>query len=93
MTPQLRRAGIARDIIRLVQQARKDTGLHITDRITLTWSAAGETAEAIHEHHAHICAEVLAVTCSEAADTPSLPATVEDSQLGVKAWIERASTR
>lgn len=93
ITPQLRRTGIARDVVRLVQQARKDVGLQITDRIKLTWSATDETAESIKEHRDHIQAEVLAVTCAETSDPPAAPATVEDPQLGIKVWIEPADDR
>jgi isoleucyl-tRNA synthetase len=36
VTPALEAEGITRDLIRLVQQARRDAGLHVSDRITLT---------------------------------------------------------
>ncbi len=62
ITPDLRREGIAREVIRLVQDARKNDGLDIADRISLRWSTADtEVAEAIAEHQAMISAEVLAV--------------------------------
>jgi isoleucyl-tRNA synthetase len=87
ITPQLRRAGMARDVVRLVQQARKDAGLEVTDRITLTWAAGGETAEAIREHQAHIAAEVLASVMDEAATAPPQAPAAEDDQLAVRLWI------
>ena len=36
VTPELRRAGLAREVVRLVQEARKTGGLEVTDRIDLT---------------------------------------------------------
>ena len=36
VTPELEAEGVTRDLIRLVQQARRDAGLHISDRIALT---------------------------------------------------------
>ncbi|HLU33603.1 MAG TPA: isoleucine--tRNA ligase [Natronosporangium sp.] len=90
ITPELRRAGIARDVIRLVQQARKDTGLRITDRITLGWSAAGETAAAIREHEEHIRAEVLALASTEVTGPPATPPAAADADLGVEVWIAPA---
>jgi isoleucyl-tRNA synthetase len=70
LTPQLRRAGIAREVVRLVQDARKASGLEVTDRITLTWSAsAPEVAEAVREHAAAIAGEVLAVSFAEGTVT------------------------
>src|SRR5262249_842845 len=35
ITPELRRAGLAREVVRLVQEARKASGLDISDRISL----------------------------------------------------------
>ena len=48
LTPELRRAGLAREVIRLVQEARKTSGLDVSDRIDLRWSATDEmTAQAM----------------------------------------------
>src|SRR5262249_12785058 len=41
ITPELRREGLAREIIRLVQDARKADGLEVTHRITLHWRRPG----------------------------------------------------
>ena len=35
ITPELRRAGLARDAIRLIQEARKNSGLDVADRIAV----------------------------------------------------------
>ena len=40
ITPELRREGLAREVIRLVQDARKGDGLEVSDRISLRWSTA-----------------------------------------------------
>ncbi|MGI8532454.1 MAG: DUF5915 domain-containing protein, partial [Geodermatophilaceae bacterium] len=40
VTPELRRAGLAREVIRAVQDARKTSGLAISDRIALWWVAS-----------------------------------------------------
>ena len=37
ITPELRRAGLARDAIRLIQEARKNSGLDVADRIAVRW--------------------------------------------------------
>jgi isoleucyl-tRNA synthetase len=65
VTPALRRAGLAREVVRLVQDARKAAGLEVTDRIAVTWSAAGETAEALREHGRAVADEVLATALTE----------------------------
>jgi isoleucyl-tRNA synthetase len=65
LTPQLRRAGLARDVVRLVQDARKRAGLDVSDRIRLVWAADGELAVALREHADPIAEEVLAVSFAE----------------------------
>jgi isoleucyl-tRNA synthetase len=65
LTPQLRRAGLAREAVRLVQEARKSSGLDVSDRITLHWQAEGELAEAMREHADTVAEEVLASTYAE----------------------------
>jgi isoleucyl-tRNA synthetase len=62
ITGELRREGLAREFIRLLQDARKNDGLDVTDRISVRWSTADtEVAEAISEHQGMISGEVLAV--------------------------------
>ena len=38
ITPELRRAGLAREVIRAIQEARKGGGFEVSDRITLSWA-------------------------------------------------------
>ncbi|MBV9381637.1 MAG: isoleucine--tRNA ligase [Streptosporangiaceae bacterium] len=62
VSPSLRAEGLAREVIRLVQEARKNDGLDVTDRIVLRWSASSpELAAALAEHAELIAGEVLAV--------------------------------
>jgi isoleucyl-tRNA synthetase len=61
ITPELRREGYAREVVRLVQDARKSDGLDVTDRISLRWATADpDLAQALTEHGPLISAEVLA---------------------------------
>ncbi|MQA25520.1 MAG: isoleucine--tRNA ligase [Micromonosporaceae bacterium] len=89
ITPDLKSAGIARDVVRLIQQARKDTGLHITDRINLWWQADPETADAVREHQRIISEEVLAVSSTEAAAPDNVP-THQDDQVGISFAVSKA---
>ena len=76
---ELRRAGLAREAVRLIQEARKSSGLKVSDRITLTWSAVGELAEALRTHSDEIAEEVLAVSIGEAGSA----STFVDAELGL----------
>ena len=62
----LRRAGLAREVVRVIQEARKASGFDITDRITITWQAQDADMQAvIEEHGADIATEVLATEVHE----------------------------
>jgi isoleucyl-tRNA synthetase len=65
LTDELRAAGTAREFVRLVQEARKNQGLEVTDRIELWWQADGPAGAALRDATALIAAEVLAVTVTE----------------------------
>jgi isoleucyl-tRNA synthetase len=62
VTDELRDEGRARDVVRVVQQARKDAGLHVTDRIALTLSAGDELAASLEPHLDWIAGQVLATS-------------------------------
>ncbi|GAA1645553.1 isoleucine--tRNA ligase [Catellatospora bangladeshensis] len=64
VTPALEAEGLARDVVRVVQQARREADLAITDRITLTVAAPDEVAAAVREHQAFLAAETLADSVS-----------------------------
>jgi isoleucyl-tRNA synthetase len=65
VTPELAREGMARELVRLVQDARKAAGLRVSDRIALGVEADGEVAEALREHSEWIGGETLAVSVTE----------------------------
>jgi isoleucyl-tRNA synthetase len=60
VTPDLVPEGIARDLVRVVQQARRQAGLDVTDRIVLTVDAPEEVLAAAREYEEFIAGEVLA---------------------------------
>ena len=87
LTPDLVRAGLAREVIRVVQEARKSSGLEVTDRVVLVLQAEGELAEAITEHAGMIADEVLAVQLSQGAVAT---ATAEEPELGLTVQVTKA---
>ena len=91
ITPELHREGLAREFIRLVQEARKNDGLDVTDRILLRWSATDVGVRAALTEHAQLIArEVLAVEY-ESGDEPLADAAEHaEPELGLRFWLRRA---
>jgi isoleucyl-tRNA synthetase len=89
LTPELRRAGLVRDAVRLIQDGRKTNGLDVSDRIELWWTAAGELAEALREGSSRLADEVLAVEVTEGRPTADLKPH-EDGELGLTFWLRVA---
>ncbi|MFJ4845950.1 MULTISPECIES: isoleucine--tRNA ligase [unclassified Streptomyces] len=84
VTPQLRRAGLARDVIRLVQEARKNSGLDVADRIALRWAAAdAELASALEEHAGLVADEVLATDFAAGGPEDGYGPAFTDEALGL----------
>ena len=61
---ELRREGLAREIVHAVQIARKDAGLEITDRIDLSLSGDADLLAAAQAHQDYLANEVLATSVS-----------------------------
>jgi len=59
LTPELRREGLAREVVRRLQAMRKDAGFDISDRITTYYVAAGELAQVFSTWSDYIQAETL----------------------------------
>jgi isoleucyl-tRNA synthetase len=95
ITAELRREGLAREFVRLAQDARKADGLDISDRIALRWSTADpEVAAALTEHRPMISAEVLAIEFRpwEHGDVATEPADVVTPHASVASTQAEAQT-
>lgn len=60
VTPELEAEGVARDVIRVVQQARREAGLEVTDRIDLVVSGSSVIDAAVRAHEEFVKGETLA---------------------------------
>ena len=70
LTPELLAEGTARDIVRIVQQARREAHFAVSDRIALTLGLPAEIADQVAPFADYICAETLAERLSYDADAP-----------------------
>ena len=86
LTPELIRAGLAREFVRAVQESRKSSGFEVSDRIALRWAASGDTADALRTHAGMIADEVLATDIAEAAAAEGWFA---DEELGFSFTVSR----
>jgi len=92
ITAELRREGLAREVIRLVQDARRADDLDVSDRIALWWAAESpELSVALAEHGQFIADEVLATRFGPAEGRPADPELAEHTaaDLGLTFWLKR----
>ena len=59
VTEELRREGIARELVNRIQNIRKSSGFEITDKIKITLSKNQQTDDAVNEYKDYICNQVL----------------------------------
>lgn len=84
ITPELRREGLMREVIRYVQNARKNAGLNVDDRIVLSLHTTDKDLQrAIDEHMETIKTETLTVSVTQ-NDGYAEVATVEDAELALR---------
>ena len=62
VTPELQAEGVARDLVRSVQQARREAGLDVSDRIALTVSGPDDVLAAARAHEQLVAGETLATS-------------------------------
>ncbi|HEY8778895.1 MAG TPA: class I tRNA ligase family protein, partial [Solirubrobacterales bacterium] len=81
---ELRREGLAREIVHAIQNARKESGLDVSDRIELRLGGDAELLEAAREHEAYIAGETLATEVRyDGAGADVISATIEGRELSI----------
>jgi len=78
LTPELIQSGLVREVIRAIQEERKNSQFDISDRIVVNWNGAPEIADAIAAQSGLIADEVLAIeiTRNESLD-------ITDAEIGL----------
>ncbi len=65
LTPQLKREGLAREVVAHIQRARKEENLRVEDRIRVCYACAGDLQVAIEAHRDTIARETLSVELAQ----------------------------
>ena len=95
LTPELEAEGRAREVVRLIQDARKRAGFNVSDRIQVRYAASDGVAEAFEQHAAYIQRETLATKLDAgldgSADWARAEAEIDGVQVVVAVQRERTS--
>ena len=78
---ELRREGLAREVVHAIQNARKAGGLQVEDRIELALGGDAELLAAAREHEDYLAQETLAVSVAFDANGDATEATIEGRPL------------
>ncbi len=89
LTPALLLEGQARELVRRLQDMRKNAGLEISDRITVRWQPNGRVSEVMAAHGETVAQEVLATSLT-AGESEGYSETVEVDGEKVEFWVARA---
>jgi len=80
---ELRAEGLAREVVRAVQDQRKQAGLDVSDRIELTLGGDGDLLAAAQAHEPYIAGETLAVSVGYEGDGEGALATIDGRELRI----------
>ncbi|MGW5740373.1 isoleucine--tRNA ligase [Amycolatopsis sp. NPDC003861] len=89
VTPELAAEGLVRDLVRVVQQARRDAGLDVADRIALTVDAPDDVVAAARTHEEFLASETLATSVTHGPAGEGFAGTVGD---GTKVTVSVAKS-
>jgi isoleucyl-tRNA synthetase len=81
VTEELRREGVARELVNRIQNIRKSSGFEITDKISITLSKNILTDDAVNEYKEYICNQVLATSLTLADEVNGTELEFDDFKL------------
>lgn len=88
VTPELEAEGLARDVIRAVQQARREAQFDVSDRISLVLGAEKDVVHVLQPHSDFIARETLATSLTW-DDTMERQISIEGTLIGVQVSVDR----
>jgi len=84
ITPELRKEGLARELVNRIQNLRKASGFEVTDRIEVTVEPNAALQEALESFGTYVCAQTLARSLRFEADPAgAVPVEWEDGTLAI----------
>lgn len=90
VSPQLEAEGNAREFVNRIQKIRKDSGFELTDRITVTVTAANGMKDSLTQFKDYICAEILADKLEIVSEIPGDSAIgIEVNDISLKAIVSK----
>ena len=81
VTEELRREGVARELVNRIQNIRKSSGFEITDKINIVLSKNNQTDDAVNEYKEYICNQVLANSLTLADEVEGTELEFDDFKL------------
>ena len=91
MTAELYAEGLARDVVRAIQQARKDADFDVSDRIAVTLAVTDEVWAAVETHHGYVTGETLALELNR-SDATGKPVEIGDGSTAIVTVERRAQS-
>jgi isoleucyl-tRNA synthetase len=88
LADDLKLEGLAREVVHAIQNARKEAGFNVEDRISLTLAGAPELLDAVRIHEEYVTGETLATSLSYDGANVTDPVMIEGLPLGIR--LERA---
>ena len=89
VTEELRREGMARELVNRIQNIRKESGFDVTDRIRVTILRDGALDGAVESFGDYIAAQTLAVSVTLTENLPQDARRIEMDELNVSLVVEK----
>ena len=90
LSDDLIQEGIVRDLVRQVQNVRKDAGFSVEDRINIYWELNGEFQEAVSKFENYFCNETLTTSISNVTDVEGFKAEFQIKEKLIKIVVKVA---